>query len=165
MSLKHLYLVAVTAIIACAPASGTSGPSRISTDPRRANFLAAEEILAANADVMTAYDALARLRPNWLKAHGVSSFDPRGSDFAIVFVDGQQYGGLNSLRNIPANQVADFRYYDVTEAGGTFGLKGGTGGVIEVRTKVAINPSRSRRNPLAHAGEEGAFWGLFLTAK
>ncbi len=135
MSVKHLYLVAVAAIIGCAPASGTSGPSRTSAVPRRANFLAAREIVAANADVMTAYDALARLRPNWLNAHGVSSFDPRGSEFAIVFVDGQKYGGLNSLRNIPAYQVADFRYYDVTEAGATFGLQGGTGGVIEVRMK------------------------------
>jgi hypothetical protein len=135
MSVKHLYLVAVAAIIGCAPASGKSGPSRTSAVPRMASFLAAEEIVAANADVMTAYDALARLRPNWLNAHGVSSFDPRGSGFAIVFVDGQHYGGLNSLRNIPAYQVADFRYYDVTEAGAKFGLQGGTGGVIEVRLK------------------------------
>ena len=135
MSVKHLYLVAVAAIIGCAPASGTSGPSRASAVPRRASVLAAEEIVAAYADVMTAYDALARLRPNWLNAHGVSSFDPGSSEFAIVFVDGQQYGGLNSLRNIPAYQVAYFRYYDVTEAGATFGLRGGTGGVIEVRMK------------------------------
>ncbi len=135
MSVKHLYLVAVAAIIGCAPASGKSGPSPTSAVPPRASFLAAAEIVAANADVMTAYDALARLRPNWLNAHGVSSFDPQGSAFAIVFVDGQQYGGLNSLRNIPAYQVADFRYYDVTQAGATFGLKGGTGGVIEVRMK------------------------------
>ncbi len=137
MSVERLYLVAVAAIIACAPASGTSGPSHASAVPRRANLLAAEEILAANADVTTAYDALARLRPNWLAVHGVSSFDPRGNDFAIVFVDGQLYGGLSSLRNIPADQVAEFRYYNVTEAGATFGLKGGTGGAIEVRTKAS----------------------------
>lgn len=141
MSVKHLYLVTVAAIIACAPAGGTSGPSRTSAVPRRANVLAAEEILAAHADVMTAYDALVRLRSNWLTAHGVSSFDPRGNDFAIVFLDGQHYGGLNSLRNIPADQVADFRYYDVTEAGATFGLKAGTGGVIAVRTKAEIGTS------------------------
>jgi len=135
MSVEHLYLVAVAAIIACAPASGTSGPSRTSAIARRANFLTAEEIRAAKADGTTAYDALARLRSNWLTAHGVSSFDPRSDDYAIVFVDGQLYGGLNSLRNIPADHVAEFRYYDVTEAGATFGLKGGTGGAIEVRTK------------------------------
>ena len=135
MSVKHLYLVAVAAIMACAPASGTSGTSRTSAVPRRANILTAEEIVAANADVATAYDALSRLRPNWLAAHGVSSFNTPGTELAIVFVDGQQYGGLNSLRNIQAYDVADIRYYDVTEAGAKFGLHGGTGGVIEVRMK------------------------------
>ena len=135
MSVKHLYLVAVAAIIGCAPASGTSGTSRTSVVPRKANFLAAEEIVAAHADAATAYDALARLRPNWLNTHGVSSFAPRGTEVAVVFVNGQPYGDVESLHNIPAYQVADFRYYDVTEAGATFGLRGGTGGVIEVRTK------------------------------
>lgn len=133
MSVKHLYIMAVAAIIACA--SGTSGPMRTPVVPRRANILAAAEILVAHADALTAYDALARLRPNWLTVHGVSSFDPSANDLAIVFVDGQLYGGLNSLHNIPADQVAYFRYYNITEAGATFGLRGGTGGVIEVRTK------------------------------
>ncbi len=133
MSVKHLYLVAIAASIACA--SGTSGPLRTPVVPRKANILAAAEIIAAHADVMTAYNALARLRPNWMTVHGVSSFDPRANDLAIVFVDGQLYGGLNSLRNIPADGIAYFRYYDVTEAGATFGLRGGTGGAIEVRTK------------------------------
>ena len=133
MSVKHLYLVAVAASIACA--SGTTGPSRTPAVPRRADILAAAEILFAHADAQTAYDALARLRPNWLTVHGITSFDPKANDLAIVFVDGQLYGGLNSLHNIPADQVAYFRYYNVTEAGATFGLRGGTGGVIEVRTK------------------------------
>ncbi len=135
MSVKHLCLVAVAAIIGCAPASGPSGTLRPFALPRTANFLAADEIVATNADLGTAYDALARLRPNWLSAHGVSSFDPRGSEFAVVFLNGHQYGGLESLRNIPAYQVANFRYYDITQAGALFGLKAGTGGVIEVRTK------------------------------
>ena len=133
MSVKHLYLVAVAAIIACA--SGTSGPMRSPVVPPRASILAAAEINAAHADAVTAYAALARLRPNWLTVHGVSSFDPKANDLAIIFVDGQLYGGLNSLHNIPADQVAYFRYYNITEAGATFGLRGGTGGVIEVRTK------------------------------
>ena len=135
MSVKHLYLVAVTAIFACAPAGGTSGTSP-SAAPRRADFLTAEEIVGANADVGTAYDALSRLRPNWLAAHGATSFNPAGNGFAIVFVDGQRYGDINSLRNIEAYQVADIRYYDVTQAGARFGLRGGSGGVIEVRIKL-----------------------------
>jgi hypothetical protein len=129
MSIKHLYLIAVAAILGCASASSTPGTRAIH---RKANVLTAEEIADAHADVMTAYDAVARLRPNWLAAHGVAA---QGSQYAVVFFDGQQYGGIDALRNIPAYHVGDIRYYDITQAGATFGIKGDTGGVIEVRSK------------------------------
>jgi hypothetical protein len=128
MSVNHLCLVAVAVILACAPAS----PSANTGIPRRGNVLTAEEIADAHADNASAYDAVARLRPNWLVAHGVAA---QGSEYAAVFFDGQKYGDLSSLRNIPAAHVGDIRYYDVTQAGGTFGIKGDTGGVIEVRSK------------------------------
>lgn len=131
MSVNHLYLVAVAAVIGCA-GSGTRTP----VAPRNATYLSAAEVAAAHADVGTAYDAIARLRPNWLASHGMSTLDPRGgSEYAIIFIDGQQHGGLQTLRNIPATHVKDFRYYDVTQAGATFGLQAGTGGVIELRVK------------------------------
>jgi hypothetical protein len=136
MSAKHLYLFAVAAILGCAAASGTSDTSGTST-PRKGNLLTAEEIAAHNADLSTAYDAIARLRPNWLATHGPTSFSTSGgAGQATVFVDGTQYGDLSSLRNIQAYHIADIHYYDVTEAGARYGLKGGTSGVIEVRTKI-----------------------------
>lgn len=133
MSSKHLYLIGVAAILGCASASGTSGAG---TPPRRANYLSGEEILAAKADVGTAYDAISRLRPNWLTSHGPTSFGGQGSGFPIVFVDGQPYGELASLRNIAAYHVGEANYYDITEAGARFGLRGGNSGVIEVRMRV-----------------------------
>jgi hypothetical protein len=136
MLLKHLYPIAVAAILGCGSSSGTSSQSPA---PRRANLLTAEEILAAHADVTTAYDALARLRPNWLTSRGPTSFINRGTEFAIVFVDGEQYGTLTSLRNIHASQVADIRYYSSAEAGGRFGVRAGTSGVIEVRMNLRLD--------------------------
>jgi hypothetical protein len=135
MSVKHLCLVAVAAAIGCSSAHGASGPQGTSAVSRRTNLLTADEIVAAKADLVSAYDAVARLRPNWLAAHGLASLDLSSNEFAVVYVDGTKYGGLESLRNIPAYQVASLRYYDVTQAGATFGLKAGTGGVIEVTTK------------------------------
>jgi hypothetical protein len=126
MSVKRLCLLAVAFLIACSSASGGSGPSS-SAAPRRTDILTTEQIVEAHADLVSAYDAVARLRPNWLIRHG--------SDFATVFVDGQQYGTVASLRNIQAFQIARARYYDPTQAGGVYGVKGGTGGVIEVTTK------------------------------
>lgn len=142
MSVKHLYLIAVAAILGCAPVSGTSVTPGAGAVPRRANILTAEEIVAANADVATVYDAVSRLRPIWLAARGETSFYTPGTQFPILFVDGQAFGDLKTLRNIQASHVADIRLYSPSEAGGIFGLRGGTGGVIEVRMKQALGPSR-----------------------
>jgi hypothetical protein len=136
MRVRHLYHLAVfAAIIGCA-SSGTPGTP---TPPRKGNVLTANEMATAHADVATAYDAVARLRPNWLASHGVTSTVSMGAgtDRAVVFVDGQSYGDTNSLRNIQAYQVDEIRYYDVTEAGARFGIRGGSGGAIEVRLKNA----------------------------
>jgi len=126
MPIKRLCLLAVAFLFACSSGSSGSGPSSTAT-PRRTNVLTADQIVEAHADLVSAYDAMARLRPNWLIRHG--------SEFATVFVDGQQYGTVASLRNIQAFQIARARYYDSTQAGGIYGVKGGTGGVIEVTTK------------------------------
>jgi len=137
MSVKHLYVVAVAAIVACATAS-TSGTPGTSEVRRKGNLLTADEIANTHADITTAYDALSRLRPNWLAGHGMTSSvsNGTGTEFALVFIDGQRYGNISSLRDIPAFNVADIHYYDVTEGGARFGIRGGSSGVIEVTMKV-----------------------------
>lgn len=132
MSVNHFYLGALAAVLACGPASNPSIPGV----HRNAKVLTAEEIEDAHADVRTAYDAVARLRPNWLASHGAMSSDAGANPYASVWLDGQLYGELTALREIPAFQVADIRYYDITEAGGKFGLRAGAGGAIEVRSRV-----------------------------
>jgi hypothetical protein len=134
MSIKHRCLILAAAVLACAPASGTStqGPAT----PRKANLLTVAEIVATGADVGNAYDAIARLRPNWLASRGAVSFNTPGTDLPVVFVDGQKYGELNSLLNIPAYQVAEIRYHTSAESGGVFGLQGGSAGVIEIKMRV-----------------------------
>jgi hypothetical protein len=131
MSVKHLYLMAVVASMGCA-SGGTSGSNP--TGSRKANTLTLDEIATAHADVTTAYDAVARLRPNWMASHGVTSTMGGGTDteYATVFVDGQPYGGIESLRAIPVYHVSEFRYYNITEAGAKYGLRAGSSGVIEV---------------------------------
>ena len=136
MSVKHLYLVAVAAALGCASQGPSSGSSASGVSQKSANYLPFAEIADAHADVNTVYDAVARLRPNWLAAHGVMS--PTSStttEYATVFVDGVLYGDLNTLRNLQAYHVADIRYYDITQSGARYGIRGGTGGVIDVRTK------------------------------
>ena len=133
MSVRTSHLVAVAAILACATAPNSTGTPPVRGNPK---VLTAAEIAINHADANTAYDAIARLRPNWLASHGAMSSDNSVSPYATVWIDGQLYGDLSSLRNIPAYQVEDIRYYDITEAGGKFGLRAGVGGAIEVRSRV-----------------------------
>jgi len=132
---KHLYLAAVVTVIGCASAGGSSSSSTPAVH-RNATILSADEIAGAHADLGTAYDAVARLRPTWLTSHGQMSAQTPDTPYAIVFVDGHIHGPLETLRDIPASQVGEFRFYNMIEAGATFGMQaGGTGGVIAVKTR------------------------------
>ena len=133
MWVRSFYLIAVAAIHGCASAANTAGTPATG---RNAKVITASEIAIAHADANSAYDAIARLRPNWLASHGAMSSDAGVNPFASVWMDGQLLGELSTLRGIPAYQVEDIRYYDITEAGGKFGLRAGTGGAIEVRSRV-----------------------------
>jgi hypothetical protein len=136
MSVKHLYLVAVVAALGCASQNLNSGSPTSGVAQKSANYLPFDEIANAHADANTVYDAVARLRPNWLAAHGVTSTNMSNTtEYATVFVDGVLYGDLSTLRNLQAYHVADIRYYDITQSGARYGIRGGSSGVIDVRTK------------------------------
>jgi hypothetical protein len=128
MSVKYLYLVAFAVVIGCASSGAHSNPVR-------SGVLSGEEIANTHADLNTAYDALSRLRPNWLAPHGVMTSNAGASNYASVFVDGQLMGDVTALKNVPAYYVDEIRYYDVTQAGGRFGIRAGTTGAIEVSMK------------------------------
>jgi hypothetical protein len=130
MKVRKVYLLAAAALVGCA----STGTPRVGGVPS-GNMLSAEEISGAHADNLSAYDAVSRLRPNWLAPHGATTMNSAVSNYAIVFVDGQEVGDINALRNIQAYQVGDLRYYNVTEAGAKFGVRAGTTGAIEVLMK------------------------------
>jgi hypothetical protein len=127
MSVNRLYAAAVLTLFGCASTAANPSGHASST------LLTAVEMAEKHADVNTAYDAVARLRPNWLAPHGPSSATT--SNLAVVFIDGQSYGSVTALQSIPAYQVAAIEYFDVTQAGAKFGIRAGGTGAIEVRLK------------------------------
>src|SRR5207244_2549300 len=131
MSLHPRYPLAVALVLACA-SGGVPDPT-VTANTRRTSILSAEEIENAHADITNAYDAIARLRPNWLLPHGITSGQNNGAgtEYALVYVDGQSYGDINTLRGIPAYHVGSVRYWDVTQAGSRFRTRAGTSGVTE----------------------------------
>lgn len=131
MTLARLAAIAALApIAACASGSGGNFTSS------RSVVLTADEIATHNIEGSSAYDAVARLRPKWLRARGVKSLhvESDSSEYAYIFVDGRPLGKFGTLHDIPLYQVSEVRFYDVAEAA-QFGPRGEQAGVIEVRLK------------------------------
>ena len=128
-SLVGRWLVTSLAIaaVACAP-SRSYAPGGVD-----AQIITEEEIDASRA--ATAYEAIQKLRANFLSYRGETSLNRNQSQpFPTVYVDGMEFGQIASLRTIPASQVSTIRLYRSWEATTKFGT-GKMGGVIAVTTR------------------------------
>lgn len=127
--LQFLFLVAFLVCGCTSTKEGTAGR----TNP---DVLTAQEI--GTTDALTAFDAVNIKRPFWLKSRGTRSLlgSPPGqtSEFPVVYIDGNYYGELESLRNISVTNIREMNYLDFNAATLRFGT-GHTGGVINVLTK------------------------------
>lgn len=126
MSVRFGYAALLLALMACASAGSSPGVQRDS------NVLTQQEIMASGEG--NAYDAIAALRPLFLRTRGRTTINADASDYATVFVDGQRYGDLNSLRGIVASQVLEARYLRSTDAVAKYGMRYGSG-VIDIKTR------------------------------
>jgi len=112
---------------------GTSPAGRPARDRR---LVSRADIEAAQVE--SAYDLVKRYRSDFLRSRGQTSLTQRSSPYAAVFLDDLEYGSIESLRQIPADQINEIRFYEATEAQTKFG-SGRMGGVIAVSTR---RPSR-----------------------
>ena len=126
--MKPFSILGAVAVMACASAGGGS----TSVDAGNPNIITADQISASQQT--NAYDVVSRLRPNFLKSRGRTTVYGQGSDYATVFLDGQSFGDLNSLRNISSPQISSIHYIRGTDAVTLYGMQYGAG-VIDVKTK------------------------------
>jgi len=126
MKLGFMAFATALAVAACAPSRGSYAPTRESACITQA------EIVASLA--VDAYDAVAKLRANFLASRGRMSFRSNESTLPTVFVDGLEYGPVSTLKLIPATDVAEIRLFRSWEAATTFGT-GFMAGVIAVTTR------------------------------
>ena len=128
MSKNPLYVLAVLGLVACAtPAPGNAGL-------RDYNVIRQNEITAQNGT--NAWDLITHVRPSYLKTRGRSSINNSSvsTEYASVFMDGQYFGDLTSLRNIPTMNIREIRYLPSNESVTRYGMQYGSG-VIEIRTR------------------------------
>jgi len=126
MSVRHFYLIALAAALGCA--TTTSNPGAMGSG----NVITEQELVASN--VSNAYEAVERLRPNFLRSRGPSSLRTDVTSLPNVYVGTQKYGDATTLRQIPINTVSQIRFFTASEAAVRFGMDNANG-VIEVTVK------------------------------
>ena len=127
---RRLVLPALLALLTGAAAC-THAANR--DDSFSSQVIFADEIERSRA--VTAYDAVSKLRHNFLSDRGRTSvLDTSAPRVPNVYLDGMPFGPLASLNNIPAQQVASIRLYRAWEAQYKYGSDN-PAGVIEVTTK------------------------------
>jgi len=114
---------------AAAPPTATPGAGDAiagSVRSRRQDQLTTEEITAAH--VATAYDAVQRLRPGWLRS--VTTATTTGA--VTVRYNGRTVGGPSELRTINAADVISMQYLDPSTARSTLGGQYEYGAIVIV---------------------------------
>jgi hypothetical protein len=108
--------------IACAQATRTTGA------PLSRHVLLGDEI--QTAAVATAYQAVARLRPEWLQRRGRISVRDPGAGAVVVYLNGMRQGGVSALDAIAADNILDMEYLSGQEATTRFGTGHGGGAIL-----------------------------------
>ena len=119
--------LAATSVAGCA--SATSGGK---SDRGKGTSLTQMQLAAANSANL--YDAISKLRPEWLSSRGptsVTDATPTGVD---VFMGGSMLGKGDYLKQVGVIDVAEVRYWDAATASARFGM-GHPRGVIEIMRK------------------------------
>jgi hypothetical protein len=119
---KALAALALVIAASCSQTSQTPAGARSSS-----NLLTAREI--ASTPAVDAYDAVQRLRPNFLRSRSTAS---TSNAYPVVYVDGLRKGGVEYLRVIRAAEVAEIRYLSAIDATTRYGMNV-EAGVLDVK--------------------------------
>ena len=118
--MRHFPIIALSMLaLACASggsksaspsAPGTTAPkaSETSSSDHDSSQLTLEEITSAN--LPTAYDLVDRLRRPWLRRDAVTGGD------VVVYMETQNFGGAEKLRDILSVDVAGMQYFPNEDA-------------------------------------------------
>jgi hypothetical protein len=127
ISTRLVMVVASGLLLACARPK--LGPGEIGNS----QLITEDEI--TDSRTSNAFDAIHKLRANFLTYRGETSFDrSRSTPYPTVYLDGQEFGPISTLRNVPTEEIASIRLYRSWEATTKFGT-GNMGGVIAITTK------------------------------
>jgi hypothetical protein len=117
-------ILAMAIVAGCHPQASTPG---IASHSR--NVIMQDEIDSTRSS--NVYDLIARTRGDFLKDRGAISIKTKQRSVAVVFMNDQEYGIIETLRNVLTSHIGEVRYYSGTDAVAKFGAQYG-GGVIQL---------------------------------
>ncbi|HEX5970317.1 MAG TPA: hypothetical protein VFY85_00210 [Gemmatimonadaceae bacterium] len=127
-------------LVLAAGACASSGASNAEPSTSSSRYVITEAELPASG-TETAYDAIQRLRPEFLRTRPAQSYSlqPNGgasgpAPAPALVVNGQRAGDLSDLRQIAATALKTVRYYTIEQAKRKFGMQY-DGGAIEIEYK------------------------------
>lgn len=120
-------LLLLAALTAGACARGTGGTARATGS---SEVLMRDEI--ARSGATDAFQAIRMLRPTFLATRGRTSILRRENAEPVVYVDDRLFGGVAALRDIPANQVVEVRYYGAAQAQMKWGAGHSQGAILVI---------------------------------
>jgi hypothetical protein len=124
-----LVLLAGLAAAGCAAGGTRSEEGSARSQP---NVITEQQIVDSN--LSTAFDVVRSLRPAWLRQRPMSISNPEGAEVA-VYVDGARMaGGLESLRQLRAENLTRMEFMSASDATTRYGT-GHMGGAILVTTR------------------------------
>jgi hypothetical protein len=135
------------ALVAAAGAAGATAGCGAKGAPPVPSPTAAAAPARSSSDVISAaeirpgehrdvYEAVQRLRPQFLRARGATSIRATSTEenLPVVFLDEQRLGGVSTMRGLPVENVHEIRFIAPRDATTRWGT-GYTAGVILVVTR------------------------------
>ncbi len=119
-----MYLSAVSC-------GGFPAATQVRSDNR--DVIAPGEFQSAAIPDWSVYDAIAKLRPHFLKSRSAQSLRDPQPVFAVVYLDNIYYGDLESMKDLKLEKIESIRYLNPYDAGTRFGMYMG-GGAIMIST-------------------------------
>jgi len=117
---------------ACAHNPASAGAPASASSRSSGNALTQQQLAATNAANL--YEAIQKLRPEWLTARGATSVTDATPTTANVYMNGTMLGSVDYLREVHVLDVSEVRYWDAGQASARFGM-GHPRGVIELTRK------------------------------
>ena len=126
MNTRIMERLALTSLIL----AGCSATANQNTNARGdRNLITREELVATNS--VNLYDAVEKLRPEWLTSRGPTSVSDPTPTMPSVYMNGQQLGKAEYLREVLVADVTEVRFWAAGQAAAKFGM-GHPRGVIEL---------------------------------